>query len=237
MAFRRKTRRTKRATRKPRVRRVRRARVGRHMTAVFPKTMRTKLTYAENISITSSLGVPYNYLFSVNGCYDPNITGTGTQPRYFDTLCGATNTAAPYYNYRVFGSKITIEAIATGGDSTACRGFMGIGLYNTTTSGPSSLFEMRARKDYKTKFIGYWSGGHDMCKISRNCKSVAPLFGIKDIKDDLNLAGDYSYNPATEARWAITYIPFDESTSRSVQVLVKIVYDVEFFNRNDVLNS
>lgn len=43
----------------------------------FPRELTTQVTYAENLQITSTAGVPNNYLFSTNGLYDPNITGVG----------------------------------------------------------------------------------------------------------------------------------------------------------------
>lgn len=158
------------------------------------------------------------------------------QPRFFDTLCGPNNGTAPYYNFRVFAGKITVEVIPTGSDSTSMRGFIGIGLFNTTATAPSTLAEMRMRADYKTKFLGYWSGGHDVCKISRYA-DIATLFGVKDLKDDQDTKGDYTTGPAKSARWGITYCPSDESSTRDVKILMKIKYYVQFFDRNDVGDS
>lgn len=202
----------------------------------FPRELTTQLTYAENFTLSSTTGIPATYLFSANGLYDPNVTGTGSQPRFFDTLCGANNTTAPYNNYRVYAGKITVEVIPTGSDSTSMRGFIGVGLYNTTATGPSTLAEMRMRVDYKTRFLGYWSGGHDVARISRYA-DFKTLFGIKDMKDDPNVVGDSTANPSKSARWAVTYCPSDESSSRDVKVLVKIRYYVSFFDRNDVADS
>lgn len=202
----------------------------------FPRELTTQLTYSENFTLSSTTGVPGTYLFSANGLYDPNISGTGTQPRFFDTLCGANNTTAPYNNYRVYASKITAEVIPNGSDSVGMRGFIGIGLYNTTATAPDTLAEMRMRVDYKTRFLGYWSGGHDVARLSRYAE-FKQLFGIKDMKDDPNVVGDYTANPSKQARWAITYAPSDESSSRDVKVLVKIRYYVSFFDRNDVASS
>lgn len=202
----------------------------------FPREMWTTLTYTENIVMTSTTGAPSTYLFSTNGLYDCNISGTGNQPRYFDTLCGSNNTTAVYNNYKVHASKIDIQVIATGSDSTACRGFIGIGLYNTTASAPSSLAELRVRPDFKTKFLGYWSGGHDLVKMKR-FTTTKHLFGIKDIADSEDLQGDKSANPSKDARWAICYVPFDETSTRTVSVLVRIKYFVQFYDMNDVADS
>ena len=65
----------------------------------FPKTLKFIHKYCDNVSVSGSAGIPFKYQFSCNGLYDPNITGTGHQPMYFDQV-------TPIYNqYRVIGAK------------------------------------------------------------------------------------------------------------------------------------
>lgn len=204
----------------------------------FPRRLTTQITYAENIIFTTTAGVPYNYLFSTGSLYDPNVTSTGGQPRFMDTLCGANNTNAPYSAYRVFGSKITIEAVpgTAQGDVAAMRCFIGIGLFDTTATGPATLAELRARSDFRTKYMGRWDSGRDMCKLSRTMRQ-ADLFDVSDVRDNQELAAAYNASPALDGRWCVTAVCTDSASTQQVQVLVKIVYDVEFFKRNDVPDS
>ena len=88
----------------------------------FGRSLRTEITFAENREIPVTAGVPYTYLYSINSLYDPNVTGTGNQPRFFDTLCGSNGGAAPYQQYRVYASKIEVTFIPTGSDSVTMRG-------------------------------------------------------------------------------------------------------------------
>lgn len=201
----------------------------------FPREFTTQLSYSDTVTVSASTGVPTTYLYSVNGLYDCNITGTGHQPRFFDTLCGSNAGSAPYYSYRVYGSKITLEIIPKGSDSMGMRAMAGLGLFNTTATGASTIGEMRERADYKTKYVGYWYTAKPVI-ISRYAK-VNTLFAIKDVKDDDNLVGDFTANPAKQGRWGITIIPMDETSSRDYTVNVKITYYATFFNRNDVLDS
>lgn len=201
----------------------------------FPREYTTQITFADNVTLTAT-GTPGTYLYSFNGLYDPNVTGTGGQPRYLDTLCGANNGTAPYYNYRVFASKINVMAFPTGTDAMVMRGYLGVGLYNTTATGPATLAEMRARGDYKVRFINYWYASNALAHIKRYSK-VKSLFDIKDVKDDNDLVGDFTANPAKAGRWAITWAPYDEVSTRTISMLVKITYYVTFFNRNDVADS
>ena len=239
----RRTRKTKRTTRKRRVT-SRKARPHARKAPIrsmnwrgspFPEVMNTTFTYSEIMTITSTSGVPYNYLFSSNSLYDPNVTGVGTQPRFYDTLVGANNTAAPYQYYRVFSSKITIEAFGLD-DALNARGFLGIGFFNTSATGVSSLAEMRQRVDFKTKFVGLYTGGHDLTRMSRVGVNKY-LWGIKDMKDDEETAAAYNASPAKGGRWCISWCPANEATTQNIRVLVKIVYKAQLFSRNDVSDS
>lgn len=66
----------------------------------FPKTLKFVHKYCESVAVSGTAGVPFKYQFSCNGLYDPNITGTGHQPMYFDQVAGL------YNQYRVIGSKL-----------------------------------------------------------------------------------------------------------------------------------
>lgn len=47
---------------------------------------RVTMRYAEKVSLTGVAGGSASYIFSANGLFDPNVTGTGHQPRGFDQL-------------------------------------------------------------------------------------------------------------------------------------------------------
>lgn len=68
----------------------------------LPNQLQATQKYAEFLTLNISGGGKASYLFSCNGMYDPNTTGTGHQPRYFDQY------SALYDHYRVTGSKIKV---------------------------------------------------------------------------------------------------------------------------------
>lgn len=68
----------------------------------FPYRLQNTLKYYELIETTTSALGFVAHAFSANGMYDPNITGVGHQPMYFDSL-------TPIYNhYHVLRSKIKV---------------------------------------------------------------------------------------------------------------------------------
>lgn len=52
----------------------------------FPDTFLTNFVYEESINFTALSGADGIYQFRGNGPYDPNYTGTGYQPKWFDQM-------------------------------------------------------------------------------------------------------------------------------------------------------
>jgi hypothetical protein len=71
----------------------------------FPYKLVTKLRYHENNNLTPA-ALTYSYNYNINSLFDPNRTGTGHQPMYYDQLCPAV-----YQRYRVkgFSYKLVIS--------------------------------------------------------------------------------------------------------------------------------
>jgi len=201
----------------------------------FPREMNTTFTYATSVVLVSTAGAVNSQLFSSNSLYDPDVTGAGSQPRFFDTLVGANATAAPYNNYRVHSSKITVEAMTTT-DSVGARGFMGLGFFSSAGTPASTIQEMRERRDYKTKFMGIYTGSRELVRMSSK-KANKYLWGIKDMKDDDETAAAYNANPIKAGRWAISYGTFDVATTATIRLLVKITYYCTLQTMNDVTDS
>lgn len=69
-------------------------------TQTMPTTWITTHRYIECFTLDPPAGVAGVYVFSANGLYDPNVTGSGHQPMGFDQM-------STFYNhYEVIGAKI-----------------------------------------------------------------------------------------------------------------------------------
>lgn len=66
-----------------------------------PMSMTTKLRYQDTVTIDAGASALAGHIIAANGCFKPDITATGHQPRGFDQLM------ALYDHYTVIGSKIT----------------------------------------------------------------------------------------------------------------------------------
>lgn len=73
----------------------------------FPPIKKAQVVYSAVVSpgVTTGNGV---YIFSANGIYDPDISGTGSQPLYFDQLM------ALYNHYVVTSSSIEVDIMNEG---------------------------------------------------------------------------------------------------------------------------
>jgi len=108
-------------------------------------------------------GVAYN-TFKANGCYDPNATGVGHQPRGWDEHVSL------YNKYVVLGSKITFQPTQL--DSTDTNvGYFGI-IKRTNTEQilgqTTSIGDiMEARKGVYRRMNGFRSGGRPLTLTSK----------------------------------------------------------------------
>lgn len=75
-----------------------------YKTPLWPasKLIKNQLYYDDNFTLTGISGVMATHVFSANGLYDPDFTGSGHQPIGFDQIISS------YNHYSVIRSKITI---------------------------------------------------------------------------------------------------------------------------------
>jgi len=119
------------------------------------ETLVTTLRYSDNINLAYPGGVGgiVGNIFRMNSAFDPDFTGTGHQPLYFDQF------AAVYGQYTVLSAKLTVTFASTSHDTDAVpKGPYAIGItgnnsgtFASTTSGlqeaEKSVYTLLARDD------------------------------------------------------------------------------------------
>lgn len=156
-------------------------------------------------------GLVAPYVFSMNGLYDPNITGVGHQPIGFDQLVGVM-----YDHYTVIGAKITVTATNT--DTTYPQDLV-VFLKDgpTTTTDVTDMVENGMCK-YKTMSPA-GSGGCTQ-KVVLNC-NTSKFFG-KKVLQEVQFAGTNSANPAEQVYAHVVIAPGAPQDTSSVYVNVQI---------------
>lgn len=137
---------------------------------IFPiSTTRTdQLYYEHQLALNSTGGILSRYVFSANGVYDPNITGTGHQPMGFDQMM-------LFYEQAVcFRSRIRVNFAC----ASATDGRVAIGLF-PDTSAPASVSEFMENGLVVTDVVngtGANASVHHFKSLELTC-DVAKYFG------------------------------------------------------------
>jgi hypothetical protein len=158
----------------------------------IPKQLANTLRYSERVSITlngSGLG---QYVFSANGLFDPNITGVGHQPMYFDQI------SALYNHYLVLSSSCSSRVVSTNTFALLHSSFGDDDGNAVILGGPS--FTARERPGAYTKFV---SPSVALPGVVTTYFSAAKVFG-GDPKSKQELRGNNAANPTEQ--WYYTVI-------------------------------
>jgi len=196
----------------------------------FPDRERVTLVYVDTVARTCASVTGTDYVFSGNGLFDPDITGTGNQPINFDDW------SAIYLRYRCYGSRIEVNCV-TGGSATG-TGMFQLALaprhlstaLSTLSSQNSAIGQLYAQSSF---YNGGMTTSSAHTLVQRSSITTAKILGYKTsaIDDDDTLQAQTSANPSHQWYWHLMASMVDQSATGTIYYHVKIFYDVEFFDR------
>lgn len=184
----------------------------------FGYRMRKQLNYYSSGVIVSGVsGAANAYVFSANGLFDPDISGTGGQPMSFDQ-------AMSYFNhYTVHRSTIQVTFMS---DSATLRASVGLFVSGSSTVNTSveTLLENGDGAFQILEFAGAYGG----TATFRRTLDLGKFQSVDDVMDDPNMRGDSASNPTEQAYYHL--VVFNTGTAATVQVdfQVVITYDATF---------
>lgn len=189
------------------------------MSTPFPKTISTKLNYRERIQVNPA-ALAYEYSYNANSLYDPNRTGTGHQPMFFDQLCNGTQ----YKRYKVRGCK---WRFIISGCNTPIR-YAVSQIQNTNAV--ADVDDLAEIKGAKSGVINTMSnGGHNVRTISGYC-SIRKTVGAAIYKD-VNNQAVYNSNPSTVVQLMLKFESLDGATNMtSLNIISQLVYYCDIFD-------
>lgn len=200
-----------------------------------------QLTYFEDITLNPApralgLGGTNMWAWSLNSLYDPNTSGTGHQPMFFD------NYSALYDRYKVSFAKITVTVI-NHFVNTATANSSGV-----VTTQPNYAYKLAILKDtdesdrptniedlieqnthsMKWRYVSPQINGR-LPKLSTKC---APHKQVQLGYDDDTLTAPVTGSPSRNVK-AIVYIASADGVTDppSVSLGVKITYYAKFYDR------
>lgn len=179
----------------------------------FPKMLTMTHRYQDFTSFSGGAGVTNKQLVCCNGLYDPNITGTGHQPMYFDQV------SALYNHYTVTSSRI--RATLTFGSTTlGATNVFGIYIEDDASVTPSSIQDFTEQSSAVSKIGNTVYNEPLTVYLSWDAKKA---FGGSTLSDP-NLQGTVSSNPAEMQNYCI----FVGDVAGALQTSVYITYFVEY---------
>lgn len=190
----------------------------------FPDRKRCTLVYTENVVLTSVtlLTAGNEYLFNTNSVYDPNNTGSGHQPMFFDQL------NLLYKKYRVFGVSIQVTFY----NPTTTTMWCAILPHNSQDAGsatnqtPDTLYE---RPGVNWTIMPKYG---DQAVTMQQSWKVWELEGMTYLQwlADGGFDANVNANPAALQKFGIVAGDMAApSAQSSITAMVRIAYDVEFY--------
>jgi hypothetical protein len=180
----------------------------------LPDNFRTTLVYYDQIDYTAVV-TPQLYIFRGNGPFDPDQTGTGSQPVGWDNLTTFYSVAGPV------ASRIRIKAF----NQTTAALQIGV-LAATTTTMVTSYEQMR--------YVGATARFMDLDGTTRGGRSFGSMastgVSTKVIGRPWNSAflTQVTTNPSQQWYWIIAIQTADQATAISMNLQITVEYDIVF---------
>lgn len=183
-----------------------------------------KLKYAQRITLSSTSGAVAENVYRGNSLFDPDLTGTGHQPYFFDQW------STFYGYYTVLGAAVKATYVATGSTVSTCncRYYLvfddNSAAYTNASNALSSPYSRSAFSNIN---------GESVRTLGMYINSDK-IFGLK--KNGVQFDSDYSAavsaNPSFQWFIHVGQQPMDESANNAIFVEVEITYYVKFDGRN-----
>lgn len=188
----------------------------------FPPKIQVKHRYVEAIGLAAVAGGVSTQLFRCNGMFDPNYSGTGHQPLYFDQL------SAVYDHFTVLKSylKLTVSTTSTTPQIVTCF------INDDTTVTPSGIEARMEQSSAKSVQITAGEGPKTMY-ISWDAYKT---FGGSILGND-NLQGSAAADPTEQSLFTISAQCASFDTATTVIGTAEIVYVAVWDEIRDIASS
>lgn len=191
----------------------------------FPRMIAFKHKYTEQVSLTDSGGT-VNYSWKCNSLHDPNHSGTGTRPLYYNTFVDV------YDHYTVIGSKIKFTIVPAG--TTVQVPYKIVTFINDDTNTTTPFDALAQQKGAQLKIC---QGGVNPDKlIMTRTWSAKKYFGAGVLANN-SLQGSGGVDPTELSYFQISFRSLDGATTVSVWVYVEIEYVAVWKELKDISPS
>lgn len=168
---------------------------------------------ADFVDLDSGIGgIPVSKVFSLNGLYDPDISGTGHQPLGFDQLM------LMYDHYTVIGARVRVS-FQNLDDTNSTMALIHVKDTNTTNSNIEEIIENGMTR---YMLLGPEPSGQGNGVLALNI-SMKKFFG-KTILTEHDYRGTVSSNPSEQCFLHVTGAPRSSSDLAALRATVELEY-------------
>lgn len=186
---------------------------------LWPNRKVARLRYGDAQPSSSSIaGAAVMYSWTCNGMYDPNITGTGAQPRGFDQIM-------PFYDhYVVIGAKCVVT-FQNDSEEPVRVGILIRDVSSVSQQSPDTIQEYRHKRTITLD--GITRGGRSFGTVSYKVNPNKFLSRSHPLSDD-QLKGSALTNPAEQCFFQTFAYALDGVSIATVRAQVRIEYTAVF---------
>lgn len=187
----------------------------------FPDKIKVTHRYVDNFAMAQSAGLKAKYNIRCNGLFDPNTTGIGHQPAWFDTM------KEIYDHYYIVASRIKITMVPQPSVTAAllCNVFIN----DDTADAAGNILANAENSTAKNKVSCTVPGAPTILYSSY---SHAKVYGGSLLSDD-NQRGTRATDPDEESFYTITTQPLDFNSAWQAFYMVEVEYDAIWVERKD----
>lgn len=164
--------------------------------APMPNRFATKLRYVGSAQLNPAVGLPAVHVVNAIGCFDPDVTAAGHQPRGFDQLM------TMYDHYTVIGSKITVDFCNTA-NSAGEASTIGIAVKDTATAYTDANNYLEGRNIISTVLPSANTGGPAPMRTLHKAMSTRKFLGVSKPLSSDTIRGDVTANPTDSSYFHI----------------------------------
>nr|QXP07579.1 MAG: putative capsid protein [Arizlama virus] len=176
----------------------------------FPRMIKMAHRYSQTVRLTSTSGVPTFQRFRANGMFDPDYSGGGHQPLFFDQM-------TPLYNhFTVIAAKAKITFVHSG---TGVPMHIGV-LTDDNTTTTTNITALMEQTQNKSKTISY---GNSPPKTLMHNFSAKKTFGGSILANN-SLQGTSGADPTEQSYFTVYAASVDGVSTSIIDAIVTIDY-------------
>jgi len=184
----------------------------------FPDRLVTILKYSEGPFSFSGSAAPAAQNFRMNSLFDPNQTGVGHQPSFFDTFAGV------YARYFVRAFKLRVDF----SNHTTTAGAFAVAGYSDVDIAANTVEQLTESRYTVMKTLGESTGGGNVKTISLPWISSQKLMGTPYTEADDNMYSTTTASPADVAFGFFKVAADDATTNLAVVARAVLWFEVVF---------